>query len=251
VVAYELAFLLIKKNYPKYAPKLQYLRDINPMQLGVPESEIYRMLKSLPETLNRKEAYALFPKQKAYLNELFNSHDEPEEGYLVRDICLFGLAECERGKLCVDFLEKNDLKGFGELMNISHDGDRVVKFDKNNRKAIWDNLTSLERLEELIFDLESKKPRRVARARVYRQPGGYRCSCEELDFIVDTAIRVPGVLGAGLTGAGLGGCVLVLVEEQHVEKLIAILQQKYYQPRNLPAGAEVCVSVTGADVVSL
>jgi len=38
----------------------------------------------------------------------------------------------------------------------------------------------------------------------------YRVSCAELDAIVDAVRRVPGVLGARLTGAGFGGSVLVL-----------------------------------------
>ena len=40
----------------------------------------------------------------------------------------------------------------------------------------------------------------------------YECSSEELDVLVDAAIATDGVLGARLTGAGFGGCVVMLVE---------------------------------------
>jgi len=39
----------------------------------------------------------------------------------------------------------------------------------------------------------------------------YEVSCEELDFLVDTAIAVPGVYGARMTGGGFGGCTVNLL----------------------------------------
>lgn len=42
----------------------------------------------------------------------------------------------------------------------------------------------------------------------------FEVSVEELDFIVETANELPGVLGARLTGAGFGGNVLILVENE-------------------------------------
>jgi len=42
----------------------------------------------------------------------------------------------------------------------------------------------------------------------------YEVSVPELDCLVDAAIAVPGVLGSRLTGAGFGGCVLVLLRAE-------------------------------------
>ena len=39
----------------------------------------------------------------------------------------------------------------------------------------------------------------------------YEISCEEIDFLVDTAIEIPGVYGARMTGGGFGGCTVNLV----------------------------------------
>jgi galactokinase len=44
--------------------------------------------------------------------------------------------------------------------------------------------------------------------------GLYDVSCDELDFIVDTAGGLPGVHGARLVGAGFGGCVVALLEPE-------------------------------------
>ncbi|MCI0573992.1 MAG: galactokinase [Myxococcaceae bacterium] len=38
----------------------------------------------------------------------------------------------------------------------------------------------------------------------------FEVSCAELDFVVDTALALPGVLGARMTGGGFGGCAVVL-----------------------------------------
>jgi galactokinase len=47
----------------------------------------------------------------------------------------------------------------------------------------------------------------------------YGISTSELDFLVNTAKQLPGVVGARLTGAGWGGCVLILVNANHVDQL--------------------------------
>ncbi len=41
----------------------------------------------------------------------------------------------------------------------------------------------------------------------------YEVSCAELDFLVDTAIGIDGVLGARMTGGGFGGCTVNLLRE--------------------------------------
>jgi len=41
----------------------------------------------------------------------------------------------------------------------------------------------------------------------------YEVSCEELDFLVDTAIGIDGVLGARMTGGGFGGCTVNLLHK--------------------------------------
>ncbi|MFA6168173.1 MAG: hypothetical protein WC700_16245, partial [Gemmatimonadaceae bacterium] len=37
----------------------------------------------------------------------------------------------------------------------------------------------------------------------------YDCSSRELDWVVEFAMRTPGISGARLTGAGWGGCAVV------------------------------------------
>jgi galactokinase len=51
----------------------------------------------------------------------------------------------------------------------------------------------------------------------------YEVSIPELDLLVEAAAAQPGVHGARLTGAGFGGCVLVLVEAAAAEAVAAAL----------------------------
>ncbi len=43
----------------------------------------------------------------------------------------------------------------------------------------------------------------------------YNVSCSEVDTLVERVIKVPGVIGARMTGGGFGGCVVVLCHTTH------------------------------------
>ena len=142
--------------------------------------------------------------------------------------------------------EKNNLF---ELFR-THDGDRVTRLVNGKRVKCNEEITD-EYLDKLIADLCSNDKARVESARLYRQPGGYAVSCEELDELVDIALSVEGVLGAGRVGAGLGGCISVLVDKNKTDDLIQKISEEYYYPRNLPAAIEVCFPVAGAGVIDV
>ena len=247
IFTYEIALMLIKKNFPQFSHKLTHLRDVNADNLKVKEGFIYQILKSLPHSITRKELLQELPLKRRELERLFQTHRAPLHGYKVRDVCLFGLSECGRGKIFPHFLKKGDIQKLGRLMYISHNGDRVFKFNGKGKRSIWDNGVSDEYLDKLI--LESNNPQKEE-AKLYMQSGGYRCSTEELDRLVDIAQGVKGVMGAGLTGGGLGGCILVLVKKENVEALLKNMEEKYYQPRGLPLAAEVCIPTEGAGVLT-
>ncbi|RKY66843.1 MAG: hypothetical protein DRQ02_08185 [Candidatus Latescibacterota bacterium] len=257
IAAYETVLMLIKEILTKkrgYSPRfvesrVKHLRDVNEPTLGVRTEQIYEILKCLPERISRQELLARLPSYRERLLQIFKTHEEPEEGYKVRQVALFGLAECQRGEITAQLLKKGEIEKFGQLMYISHDGDRVVSFDEHGRRKRWDNRVTNEYLDRLINALKSPDSEAREGARLYMQPGGYGCSCEEMDQMVDIARRVPGVIGAGLTGAGLGGCILVLVSSEKVQEVIDALADNYYLPRGLPTAAEVCVLTEGAGVI--
>jgi galactokinase len=55
----------------------------------------------------------------------------------------------------------------------------------------------------------------------------YEVSCPELDFLADTALSLPGVLGARMMGGGFGGCTLNLVHEDALKAVSSALTKAY------------------------
>jgi N-acetylgalactosamine kinase len=245
VASYEIGMMLLKQRCPELMNGIKYIRDVTPEKLGVSEAEIYELLKMLPLRITRAQLALELPGQADKLSELYRTHDELPDGYRVRGVCLFGIAECERSRLAVKLLRQGNLEEFGELISLSHDGDRVkCKKAFNSRRVITDiSNTALDRLRDKSA---SNNPAMRESSRIYRQPGGYAVSCEELDTLVDIALEAEGVLGAGRIGAGLGGCISVLVKASCVDALIDALNSGYYAPRELPLGIEVCFPVEGA-----
>ena len=55
----------------------------------------------------------------------------------------------------------------------------------------------------------------------------YAVSCEELDFLAETAQKLDGVYGARMTGGGFGGCTVNLMEQSAVENFVKSIQTAY------------------------
>ena len=57
----------------------------------------------------------------------------------------------------------------------------------------------------------------------------YQVSSPDLDFLVDAASTIPGVLGARMMGAGFGGCTINLVEQPSVQAFVEEMKSRYHQ----------------------
>ena len=134
-------------------------------------------------------------------------------------------------------------------MQVSHDGDRVCSHDSDGTPRAYLSATSNGYLLDLLTDLESGDPQAVIRAQLQAQPGAYRCSTPEIDLMVDLAMTVPGVVGAQLAGAGLGGCMMVLAHQDAVEPLVERLTAGYYAPRGLTPSVSACTPIAGSGVL--
>lgn len=55
----------------------------------------------------------------------------------------------------------------------------------------------------------------------------YEVSCQELDFLVDTALAIEGTFGARMIGGGFGGCTVNLIDRTAVEHFTSALGQAY------------------------
>jgi len=68
----------------------------------------------------------------------------------------------------------------------------------------------------------------------------YEVSIKELDCMINIAKKVPGVIGSRMTGAGLGGAVVSLVEKDKVDDLISKVYFEYPRLTNKKPTTYVC-----------
>ncbi|MCM8764945.1 MAG: hypothetical protein NC830_06280 [Candidatus Omnitrophica bacterium] len=242
VACYEIGLLLLKKNSPSSFERVKYLRDINP-EIFPDTEKIYDFLLGLPEVATRDQFRQMLPECSDKLDILFQTHPDPGE-YRIRDVFSYGIFECERSRACTEFLLKNDALEFGRLMYISHDGDRVVRYI-NGIENPWEWHAD----DRTLLTLKEKIRRNPQEAQLHLQPGRYSCSRKELDFIVDSVKEIPGVYGAKLTGAGLGGCVVILSESSSTNRVVEMLKEKYYEPSGLPAEIYLCDANDGTRIL--
>jgi galactokinase len=74
----------------------------------------------------------------------------------------------------------------------------------------------------------------------------YEVSCEELDFLVEAALRVPGVVGARMTGGGFGGSTVNFVHRDEVDALGSALVEGYRSRWGRTPAIHRCVAAGGA-----
>jgi len=77
----------------------------------------------------------------------------------------------------------------------------------------------------------------------------YECSRPELDWVVERSITLPGVRGARLTGAGWGGCAIVVGDEVALREAGPVLAREYEERFALVPRLWLSSAASGAQVV--
>ena len=222
VAAYEVSFMILKRLFPGL--ELKEFRDLADIR---PYSKIYQILKSLPETMTRSGLKALLPEYSDELERLFKTHTHPMV-YDLRAVTLYGISECVRAEQFMKLLDDGDYGRIGEMMKTSHNGDRIGEYDVSDAY-----------LETLIEN----------NADISLQYGAYGCSTEQIDYLCDTLNMTDGVLGSEIVGAGLGGCVIALVEKDKATRIIEAINSEYYDKYGYEHKAEVYTSAAGSRVI--
>ena len=82
----------------------------------------------------------------------------------------------------------------------------------------------------------------------------FECSCPELDTIVAIS-RQNGALGARLTGAGWGGCAVIMVKQEISQKVLDSLKCSYYMNQTYTDDLNKYLFITrpgcGASIIEL
>ncbi len=241
VTAYHLGRIWAKMLRPDLAPRLQQLRDLNPEHLRMNRASFGQLLTQLPARLSRTKVQAAFAQMaaadRAQIERLLGSHDAPVNGYAVRDVVLFGLSEMARARRCLALLKAGQARELGRLMNISHDGDRVSR----TALATKSQKKKTSAADRVLLDWARKRGRQSSLTDL---SGAYGCSLPAIDEMVDFALQLPGVEGAQLAGAGLGGCVMALVQRAHTTEVLQALGQQGIR-------AEVFRPIAGASSLAM
>jgi galactokinase len=192
---------------PDYAERLAYIRDLTGENLGLGLPQLYQVLRSLPQTTTLAEvekqagaAYAAFHRQQ--IGDRFQciGHEYP---ILLRRRFVFGLAEQDRVRAMLEFLNAGRLATALRLVQIAHDGD----------------------LDREVTDADLGARRRAALAgeeagRLCFLPGGYGRMTPAYDRVVQVINQYLAARGgpeAGAVqrlGAGWGGNVGGLVRRE-------------------------------------
>ena len=240
VACFELGLMLLRRRWPAGAG-LQHVRDLAPERMKVSSAEIYRALMLLSQRPSRNQLLKLLPKEdRARAEQALSTHAEMG-GYDLRGVMLYGIGECLRSDRFAEVIARGGLDEVGHMMRISHDGDRRARFDTEGNVSghvVRTDDKALARLAEEDADLMS-------------QSGRYACSTEAIDQMVDIATRLDGVIGAQLAGAGLGGCIMILVRTNALGRLMRELRNEFYRPHGIPFNAHACTPVAGAGLLSL
>jgi N-acetylgalactosamine kinase len=248
VACYEIAEMLLTRQ-KAVAGKIHHLRDVQPERLKKPLAGVYRLLASLPVAVSRSQAVRLLPERIADLEGLFATHEDVGP-YRLREVALFGISECARSERFAAMLAGGELEMVGQFMRVSHDGDRVVRWQGGKCIKHVPSYND-SRMEQLVRLASADDPRVSRPAELWAQSGRYACSTPELDDIVDIAIACSGVIGAQICGAGLGGAAMILLRAGAVGEVAAALTKHYYEPSGLSSDCHVCRPIGGSGVLNV
>lgn len=237
VMAYDIGLKIIQNTFPEYNDKIQHVKDINSRNLSISETQLFEILKSIPEYINTEDLTNLLGKFWAEIKKKYSFHTLPKTIPL-RKILAYGISECERSSLFPLLLENREYETAGYLMNISHNGDRIVEFTKDFFEKPFNNELTDEDLESIIN--ENVKLKFIS--------GGYGCSIPNIDFIIDLALNSKGVLGAQLSGAGLGGSAMIFAKSGALIELANNLKAAYKETYGLECSLFQVVAVNGCSV---
>lgn len=132
----------------------------------------------------------------------------------------------------VDRIEKVLNRKIASLSDVSLDEIRQVKtwlpplLYKRSRYVVEENARVIEAVHALknnnLKDFGYLMKRSHAGLRDL-----YQVSSDELDYLVDLASSVEGVIGARMTGAGFGGCIIILTRQEIIDKLKSTIYESY------------------------
>ncbi len=163
----------------------------------------------------------------------------------------------QRRQECVEALEI-----LQQEINISTLGDLTIEQFEEHKNAITDEIL-LRRARHVVYEngRVSETVKVLQRGNLERfgdllteshmsLKEDYDITGNELDTLVDAALSQEAVLGARMTGTGMGGCAIALVNKEKVTEVIENVQEIYTNEIGYEANFYVAEVGDGAKVLS-
>jgi len=102
--------------------------------------------------------------------------------------------------------------------------------DEVIRKRAWHVIAENERVLKSMEALENNDLERFGKYMIESHNSLrdlYEVTGAELDALVEEALKIDGVIGSRMTGAGFGGCTVSIVKEEAIEKFIKKVGEGY------------------------
>lgn len=124
------------------------------------------------------------------------------------------------------------IDSLGELTPEEFEANRQLinddTLERRAKHAVYENQRTVDAVKQLrADDLEGFAKLMNASHESLRDD--YEVTGKELDTLVEAAWQEPAVLGARMTGAGMGGCAIALVDKEAVETVEANIQKAYVE----------------------
>lgn len=137
-------------------------------------------------------------------------------------------SECEAA--LEEFQTEFNIQTLGDLSNEAFDANTGLlsneTYLKRSRHAVYENTRTQEAVELLKANQLEEFGQLLNQSHISLRDD-YEVTGAELDALVEAAWDQKGVLGARMTGAGMGGCAIALVNKEAVDEAIDQIGQRY------------------------
>jgi galactokinase len=116
------------------------------------------------------------------------------------------------------------------------------------RHVVTENLRTIEMAQKLLLQHYDEAGDLMVKSHNSLRDD-YEVSCPELDYLVEQAMKIKGVYGARMTGAGFGGCIVALVQPRCVAELTEHLHKSYTAKFERQPNIFVTTATAGASIL--
>ena len=162
-----------------------------------------------------------------------------------RSQCEEALRRLQAGGMQIQSLGQLSPDGFETSRHLINDD----VLERRAKHAVYENQRTVQAKEALTAG-DLKTFGQLLNASHMSLQEDYEVTGRELDTLVHTAWQQEGVLGARMTGAGMGGCAIALVAKEAVEAVQAAVGQAYEASIGYPASFYIAQVGAGAHALA-